>query len=276
MRNFMILLPSFWLLSFSTTQGQDALALLDRPTWFFTTNEIAALNAVSPRDMEPKVFEIIRKADGYPAGKLVKFGVVDLNNDGKGEMLTRIDIGSRVIMHDVGILYKESSNYVYVIVESNGPMIPLREKNGRWLIIGDEFVASFHGPYGWVWFPVVYSWNGKKCENVSRENWDYYKANVFPAITNAISQLADVESRPLADATDWEVLTTRKDLVMQLVGEGLKAKRLAELFPQAVLPREHAQKLNDAIARQSAGTQLDSELKEKVREVQNYLQGRLR
>jgi len=260
---FLLSILFFYLPGIAVTSPNE-LTILDRNTWSFSRQETEILNRLGVDVLDKKVMSILKDATGYfTAGKLVEFRVTDLNDDGIMELLARIDYSGRGLIRDVTVLSRNAGKYYYETIPADGTKITLLQDTKPNLIVGSSPLLELTRVDPIPNFPMLYSWSGSRCKDVSRENRSYYEAQYLPALTNAICNAQAVNLPGKGEQ--------KRHLMIEATGWALATEKLALMFSECLISTNEVTKLNSLMKTINEDSGQEGVLVEKFREAHRHL-----
>ena len=240
--------------------SSNDLSLLERDTWSFSAQKIETLNAVAPKVLEAKFLSILKAATGHIAAEaLMEFRFTDLDGDGIAEALARIDYSGRGLTRDLSVLSRKSGKYYYQTIPAYGCGITLWQKEKQNLIVGSFPLFELTRADPLQTFPVLYAWTGSQCEDVSRENKNYYEAQYVPVLTNALCRCQQT------DIPENE--ESRRRVMIEAIGLALATKKLNSMFADHLVATNEVKKLDRFIEAFPVDGNEDTMILKKFREV---------
>ncbi len=263
------------------TQGgitSSDLTVLVRNTWSFSAQEIKNLNgqaadvfqkslALTLKDVPDYAVEIM--ASGLTYGRLVEFRIVDLNDDGIAEILLSVDDSGRGLIRDISVLSRRSGKFYCQGISAYGGTIKLLRTEKPNLIIGSSPLFELTRADPILTFPMLYSWTGSQCKDVSRENRAYYEAQYLPALTNAISRFQAIN---MSDKKG----ESKRRLMVEVIGWALATEKLVSMFSDQLVSTNEVAKLNNLMETFTWDGEQDSVFVRKFRDAHSQLRGCLR
>ncbi len=274
MKASLLAVLAFAFVSIALCGETESLAPLGRKDWLITKTEMERLNACSIKTMQLALFSMLKAAEDVDleGQTLVGFKFADLNGDGMAEAICLLDVSGRGIVQDIFIMSRKNGVFIKSSVRSFSMVskpealagIETFSKGRQSLLVANETVLCMHTASPIWTFPVLYAWDGSKCADVSKENWDYYK-DVF---------MKSVKSRYMEylKALKSGSANQKEDALIGATGMAMALKRQAELFPtKAKLEPEDKAKLRKLISMLYEGCKSEESLDKKISEIDSYL-----
>lgn len=280
MRKLQLLaLSAFLTICRTITAGPSSndITILSRDTWSFSAEEIKTLNGCAVEVFQKTLVLSLRHATNYimeimaaglKNGRLVEFHVIDLNYDGIAEMLLSVDDSGRGVMRNISVLSRKSGQYYCQGIPVYGGTIKLMQNEKQNLIVGSSPLFELTRADPIRTFPILYSWTGSQCKDVSRENKAYYEAQYLPALTNALFRSQDIN---LSDEGE-----SKRRVLVEVIGLALATEKLTSMFPDHLVATNEVAKLDKLMERFTLDGEQDAVLLGKFREAHNHLRGYLR
>ena len=244
--------------------SSNDVVVLRRDTWSFSEEEMKTLNKCTAESLEKTLLPIINDATGHVIeGRLMSFRVVDLNNDGIAEVLACIDYSGRGVIRDVALLSRKSGQYYQRTIPAYGGTIKLVRKENQNLVVGSLPLFELTGADPIQAFPMLYSWTGCECRDVSRENRAFYASQYLPVLTNA---LYCFQGNNLIKGGE-----AQRRFMIEAINCGLAIEKLNSMFNgQLVLTNEVA-KLNNLMKSFVGDGEADAMILKKFIEVRGWV-----
>jgi len=252
-----------------TAYASDVSSLLQRNTWAFSQEERAQLNAAEAAELDTRIINIIAEATGnLPTCVLMDFKVVDLNADDTSEIIAAVDVSGRGLLRDVAVISRKDGAYRYDTIPAYGGAIDVWESGGKQLLVGAQPAYELSRSDPLITYPLLYSWTGSQCKDVSRENRAYYEAQYLPVLTNALYRFQAIK---LPGEGEY-----KRRRMVELIGWSLATEKLNSMFSDHLVSTNEVAKLNNLMETFTGNGEQDGVLVRKFREAHSQLRGCLR
>ena len=211
--------------------ASDVSSLLERDTWTFSLEERAQLNAVEAAHFNVVILNLIATATGnLPTGVLMDFQVVDLDADGISGIIATVDVSGRGLSRDVAVVSRKDGTYRYDTIPTYGGAIDLWESDGKQFLVGAQPAYELSRTDPLITYPLLYSWTGVKCEEVSERARSYYEATFLPLITASLEKAMEQDT---AESHD-----DKRRTVLRMVALSRSVIKVNSLFEQPLVSKD--------------------------------------
>lgn len=220
--------------------ASDVSSLLERDTWLFSQEERAQLNAVEAARFNGVILNLIATATGnLPTGVLMDFQVVDLDADGTSEIIAAVDVSGRGLLRDVAVVSRKDGAYRCDTIPAYGGAIDLWESDGKQFLVGAQPAYELSRADPLITYPLVYSWTGEKCEEVSARARSYYDATFLPLINASLEKA--MEQDPAESHVD------NRRTVLRMVALSRSIIKVNRLFEQPLVSKDQVAAVKDML-----------------------------
>jgi len=232
----------FFMAIFSvTTHAADVSPLLQRNNWEFTQEELAKLNSANVTELDDTITKLIAKTTGnLPTGVLIGFKVVDLNDDGISEIIARVDVSGRGLLRDVTIISRNDGVYHYDTIPAYGGMTQLWKSDKEQLLVTSQPACDLSRSDPLITYPLLYSWTGLKCKDVSKQARAYYETSFLPSIKESLERAK--EAAPTTESREDKLRR-----VLRIVGLSRALVRVNNLFDKPLFSRSEVADLKKTL-----------------------------